>query len=82
LFLSPAGDRIGTGSNERTKIKMLGDREMQKKNLVETIKKINLLADIDTFENMLFDLSYFEIITYKEYITLLDILYERKEQIL
>lgn len=53
-----------------------------KKKLEKAIKKINLLADIDTFEQMLFDLSYFEIITYKEYITLLNTLYEQKEQIL
>ena len=52
-----------------------------KEKLQEAIKKINSLSDIGTFENMLLDLNYFEIITYKEYITLLDTLYERKEQI-
>lgn len=55
---------------------------MKKEKLEEAIKKISSLADIDTFENMLFDLSRFEIITYKEYVTLLDTLYEQKEQIL
>lgn len=54
---------------------------MEKKNLVEVIKNINSVTDIDTFEKMLFDLSYFEIISYKEYIVLLDTLYEQKEQI-
>lgn len=53
-----------------------------KESLLKTIKKINSLAEIDTFEDMLFNLSHFEIITYKEYITLLDALYEQKEQIL
>ena len=55
---------------------------MRKEVLLKYIKKINLLADIDIFEKMLFDLSYFEIITYKEYIVLLDALYEQKEQII
>ena len=55
---------------------------MKNKNLVKVIKNINSLADIGTFEKMIFDLQYFEIITYKEYVILLDTLYERKEQIL
>ena len=58
------------------------ERKMKNKNLVDVIKKINLLADINSFEKMLFDLSYFEIITYKEYIVLLDTLYEQKEKII
>jgi hypothetical protein len=55
---------------------------MKKEKLEEAIKKISSLADIDTFEDMLFSLNHFEIITYKEYITLLDTLYEQKEQLL
>lgn len=53
-----------------------------KNRLMEIIKKINLIADVENFEDMLFNLSYFEVITYKEYVVLLDALYERKEQIL
>lgn len=80
MNISPAGDIIKTQSKPQTKNK--GDLKNEKEKFKGNYKKINLLTDIDTFENMLFDLSYFEVITYKEYITLLDMLYERKEQIL
>lgn len=54
---------------------------MEKKNLLEVIENITSITDVETFEEMLFMLKNFEIITYKEYIILLDKLLEQKEQI-
>jgi hypothetical protein len=54
---------------------------MEKKNILEAIEDITSIADIETFEEMLFELKNFKIITYKEYIILLDKLLEHKEQI-
>jgi hypothetical protein len=54
---------------------------MEKKNILEAIKNITSIADIETFEELLFGLKNFNIITYKEYIILLDKLLEYKEQI-
>jgi hypothetical protein len=50
-----------------------------KKDLLKAINEINSLAEIDSFEDMLINLNHFEIISYKEYIVLLDALLEHKE---
>lgn len=54
---------------------------MGKKTLLEAIKNINSISQIDVFEEMLYRLRQFEIITYNELVILLDALREQEEKI-